>query len=115
MYPKIVLEHFAHPQNVGVIDSPTSIGEATTSGGGKVIFYFIIKKGVIKEIKYQVAGCPYAIAVCSILSVYAKGKAIEELKGVDVNTINQFFDVPEDKMNCVDLALSAFVSGLKSI
>ncbi len=115
MYPKIVLEHFAKPKNIGVIDNPTSIGESTTSGGGKVVFYFIIKKGIVKEIKYQVAGCPYAIAVCSILSVYAEGKAIKTLKSVDMHTVNQFFDVPENKMKCVDLALSAFVSGLKSL
>ena len=114
MYPKIVLEHFAKPQNVGVIDNPSSIGEAVTVGGGKVIFYFLVRSNIVEKVKYQVTGCPYAIAVCSILSVYAKGKNVGVLKSVNRETIENFFHTPDDKIKCVDLALSAFSEGLKA-
>ncbi len=114
MYPKIILEHFAKPRNVGVIKTPTSIGEASTPGGGKAVFYFLIKDGTVKEVKYQVAGCPYAIAVCSILSVYAEGKHVKKLLNVSISTVEQIFTVPEDKIKCVKLALTAFLEGLKS-
>jgi len=34
----------------------------------------LIIDDIIKEFKYQVSGCPYAIASASILSEYAKEK-----------------------------------------
>ena len=114
MYPKIVKEHFAKPRNVGVLKNPTSIGEAVTEGGGKAVFYFAVGNGIVKKVKYQVAGCLYAIAVCSILSVYAEGKRVEHLKTVSIDTVADFFSFPADKVKCVDLSVTAFVRGLEA-
>ncbi len=112
MYPDIIKEHFTKPRNVGILKNPTSIGEAITNGGGKAVFYFLIENGVVNKIKYKVSGCPYAIAVCSILSVYSRGRTVKELKNLKADSIKSLSFIPEDKLKCVELAFSAFKNGL---
>ncbi len=113
MYPKIIKEHFADPKNVGKIKNPTNIGSFTTPTGAKAIFYFLIENNVVKDIKYQIAGCPFAIAVCSILSEYAKGKSIDGLKKITMSSLEQFFKIPQEKEDCINMSLNAFLNGLE--
>jgi len=49
----------------------------------------LIIDDIIKEFKYQVSGCPYAIASASILSEYAK-KKYKEFSDFNVNFLNSF-------------------------
>jgi len=114
MYPKIVREHFTHPKNVGKIKNSTVTGSYSMPNLAKAIFYFLIEDGAVKDIKYQIAGCPFAIAVCSILSEYAKGKNVKELKNIKLETLEQFFEIPEEKEECINLSLKAFLDGVKS-
>jgi len=114
MYPKIIQEHFAHPKNVGRMKNPTVTGSYSLPDLAKAIFYFLIEDGVVKDIKYQIAGCPFAIAVCSILSEYAKEKNVKELKDITLEKLEQFFEIPKEKEECINLSLKAFLDGVKS-
>lgn len=114
MYPKIVMEHFLHPKNVGIIKNPTSTGSFTSMSGGKAVFYLNIENSIAKEVKYQVAGCPFAIAVCSIISEYALGKSITELKKMSKHFLNEYFDITSEQEECINLALLAFLESLKN-
>jgi len=113
MYPKIIKEHFADPKNVGKIKNSTNVGSFTTPTGAKAIFYFLIENNAVKDVKYQIAGCPFAIAVCSILSGYAKGKNVEELKKITMSSLEQFFKIPPEKEDCIKMSLNAFLNGLE--
>jgi NifU-like protein involved in Fe-S cluster formation len=113
MYPKIVMEHFLHPKNVGKIENPTSTGSFTSISGGKAVFYLNIENSIAKDVKYQVAGCPFAIAVCSIISEYALGKSISELKEISKHFLSAYFDFTDEQEECINLALFAFLESLK--
>ncbi len=115
MYPKIIIEHFMHPKNVGRLENPSNIGTYETLSKAKAVFYFLIEDDIVKDIKYQVAGCPYAIAVGSILSEYAKGKRIFELAKINKKFLEKYFPVDEDKEECINLPLRAFLNGLSKI
>lgn len=115
MYPKIITEHFMHPRNVGRIANPTSIGVYQTPSLVKAVFYFLIEQGIVKDIKYQVAGCPYAIAVASIISEYSKGKNVSELSKIGRKFLENYFVIAKEKEDCIDLSLKAFLSGIHEI
>lgn len=115
MYPKIIMEHFLSPKNVGKIEHPDSQGEYISPSGGKAIFYLHKKDVFLDDIKYQVSGCPLAIAVCSIISVYGTGKKIEELKKVSKNFLKEYFELKEDQEECVNLALVAFIDAINKL
>jgi nitrogen fixation NifU-like protein len=114
MYPKIIQEHFTYPKNVGRMKNPTATGSFSMPDLAKAVFYFLIEEGIVKDIKYQIAGCPFAIAVCSILSEYAKGKNVKELKNITLDTLGLFFEIPTEKEECINLSLNAFLDGVKS-
>lgn len=115
MYPKIVMEHFLNPRNVGKIDMPTSQGEYITSSGGKAIFYIKEKNGIIAEVKYQVAGCPFAIAVCSIISEYVKEKTISFVKELNSEFLKTYFEFSKEQEECINLALFAFKDAVRKL
>ncbi|MGC9099979.1 MAG: iron-sulfur cluster assembly scaffold protein [Caldisericum sp.] len=115
MYPKIVIEHFMKPRNVGTIKNATAIGYSETQGGGKAVIYLLIENGLIKDFKYQVDGCPFAIASASILSENFKGNKIEEINRLNTNYFLMFFDIPEDKVKCIELVVDAFNDALSKV
>ncbi|BAL80972.1 iron-sulfur cluster assembly scaffold protein [Caldisericum exile] len=115
MYPKIVVDHFMKPRNVGTIINPTAVGSSKSEGGGKAIIYLHVENGVILDFKYQVDGCPFAIASASILSENIKGKKLEQIEPIDYNFFTIFFDIPKDKIKCVELVVNAFNDALSKI
>lgn len=115
MYPKIVIEHFMKPRNVGKIANPSAIGYASTEGGGKAIIYIAVENGIIKDFKYQVDGCPYAIACASILSEEAIGKDLTLLSNLNMEYYSKFFEIPEDKQNCIKMIIDAVEDAFKKL
>ncbi len=115
MYPEIVMKHFMHPQNVGKIEDPSSIGEYVSASGGKAVFYALVRDGVVQDIKYLVSGCPFAIAVCSLISVFSKGKRVEELKIVQKDFLKQYFDYTSEQDECISLAFNAFLNCIEKV
>lgn len=112
MYPKIVVEHFMNPKNSGKIAKATVVGEASTQSGNTAVIYLLIIDDIIKEFKYQVLGCPYAIASASILSEYAKEKNIKEFSDFNVNFFKQFFPLTEESIKCTEVVINAFKDAL---
>ncbi len=115
MYPKIIIEHFMKPKNVGKIKEPTSIGKAQTEEGTYVIFYFKVQDGKFSDIKYQVDGCPYAIACASIFSESAIGKDVEDFRNFNIGYFEHFFQIPQDKVNCILLIVNAINDAINKI
>ena len=112
MYPKIVVEHFMNPKNSGKIAKATVVGEASTQSGNTAVIYLLIADDIIKEFKYQVSGCPYAIASASILSEHAKEKNIKEFSNFNVSYFEQFFPLTEESIKCTEVVINAFKDAL---
>jgi nitrogen fixation NifU-like protein len=112
MYPDIIMKHFLNPKNVGKIENPTLLGEFETPSKAKAIFYFKIEDGIIKEIKFQIVGCPYAIAVCSIITELATSEKVENFKEFSKKELEKFFEIPEEKEECINLSINAFLNGI---
>ena len=78
-YSDKVMEHFAHPHNVGVIEDANGVGEVGNAKCGDIMkMYLKIEDGVIKDAKFQTFGCASAIATSSIATDLIKGQPIDE-------------------------------------
>ena len=108
-YSDLVMEHFEHPRNAGVLDNPD--GEAITSNpvcGDRMRVTLRIEDGRIAEMRWQTRGCPPAIATSSFTSELIRGWTLEQ---ADALTRDQIADgiggLPRDKVHCSVLAADA--------
>ena len=114
-YTAAVLEHFANPRNVGVMEDPDGIGEVGNPVCGDVMKIFIkVKDDRIEDIKFQTLGCGAAIATSSIVTEMAKGKTLEEaLKITRDDVAEALGGLPPNKMHCSNLASDALHEAIK--
>jgi nitrogen fixation NifU-like protein len=108
-YSDLVVEHFEHPRNAGVLENPD--GEATTANpvcGDRMHVMIRVDDGRIAEVRWQTRGCPPAIATSSYASELVQGWT---LQAVDALTRQQLADgiggLPKDKVHCSVLAADA--------
>ena len=66
-YSEKVLEHFAHPHNVGKIEDADGIGEVGNAKCGDIMkMYIKVNAGIITDVKFNTYGCASAIATSSM-------------------------------------------------
>ena len=79
-YSEKVMDHFANPRNVGVIEDANAVGEVGNAKCGDIMKMYmkINDEGVIEDIKFKTFGCGAAVATSSMATEMVKGKTIEE-------------------------------------
>lgn len=109
LYSDRVIEHFINPRNAGYISNPD--GEGTMgdpSCGDYLRIYINVKENCISEIKFEIMGCPAAIATSSVLTELAKGKNIDEaLRITDLDVVKALGGLPDPKVHCSNLGAGA--------
>lgn len=114
MYSDMVMEHFRNPRNVGEIDDADVILQIGEPSCGDVLLLFLeIDDGIITNVKYRIFGCGAAIATSSIASELAMGLSLDEvLKLTDQDVADALGGLPDDKMHCSVLAVTALHTGI---
>lgn len=109
IYSQKILEHFINPHNVGEIPDADGVGlVGDPSCGDYLKIYIKVDDGVLTDVKFQVFGCPAAIATSSILTDLAKGLKLEEaLKLTDMDIIVALGGLPDPKIHCSNLGAEA--------
>ena len=104
------------PQNAHSMpdaDAEGSYGDP--SCGDYLTVYLKVKDNRIEEISYLVFGCCASIATSSMTSVLAKGKTLEEALNITEEDIIQALDgLPENKVHCSNLGVSALRSAIEN-
>ena len=113
-YSSKVMEHFAHPHNVGEIEDADGVGTVGNPVCGDVMrLYIKVEKDVITEAKFKTFGCGAAIATSSMVTDLVKGKTIgEALKLSNAAVAEALVGLPKVKMHCSVLAEEALKSAL---
>jgi len=115
MYTAKVMDHFANPRNVGIIEDANVVVQVGDPGCGDGLLIFLkIEDDRIIDMKYKIYGCGAAIATSSIASEMAIGKTLDQVL-VDVTeaSIAEALDgLPDEKMHCSNLAASALRAGI---
>ncbi|MGN1417851.1 MAG: Fe-S cluster assembly scaffold protein NifU [Acutalibacteraceae bacterium] len=113
-YSEKVMEHFAHPHNVGKLDDANGIGEIGNAKCGDIMkMYLKIEDGIIKDVKFNTYGCASAIATSSIATDMIKGQPIEEaLKLTNQAVVEALDGLPAVKIHCSVLAEQAIKAAI---
>ena len=110
-YSELVMGHFMHPRNVGVIEDADGVGVEGNPICGDMMEMFIKVRPedeVIEDIKFRTFGCGAAIATSSIATEMIKGKTIEEALALTNKAIaDALGGLPPIKMHCSVLAADA--------
>ncbi|MEW6624471.1 MAG: iron-sulfur cluster assembly scaffold protein [Bacillota bacterium] len=116
MYTEQVTEHFQNPRNQGIIDNPSAIGEVSNPNlGDSITIYLQIGNNIITDIKYEIFGCPAAIATSSMLTELVKGKTLEEALQVTKEMVaHSLGGLPERKMECSNIGVEALQQAIRS-
>ena len=114
-YNPLVMDHFTHPRNMGEMDDPDGVGEATNPVCGDTLRLFIkVADNRIVDVKFLTFGCGAAIASSSITTEMIKGKTIDEALGIsDQDVVDALGGLPPTKLHCsilAEKALNAAVS-----
>lgn len=90
MYSELVMEHFSHPRNVGVIPDADGEGLVGNPVCGDLMKIFIkVKDNCIEDIKFQTFGCGAAIATSSMVTEMVKSKTLDEAMAVTNQAVAQ--------------------------
>ncbi|NDL66824.1 iron-sulfur cluster assembly scaffold protein [Anaerotalea alkaliphila] len=117
-YNEIVLDHFRNPRNVGSMADPD--GKATEGSpacGDMVTVYIKVDAGtkVVSDIKFESYGCASNIATASIITELAKGKTLEEAKGITwKEAADALGGLPAIKAHCSVLAVEGLRSAIQN-
>ena len=113
-YSDKVMDHFAHPRNVGVIEDPSGVGKVGNPVCGDIMEMFIkVEKDKIVDAKFRTFGCGAAIATSSMATEMVKGKTIEEaIKLTNKAVAESLGGLPPVKMHCSVLAEDALKSAI---
>lgn len=109
-YSEKVLDHFMNPRNIGSLDDADGIGEiGDPECGDQLKVYIKIENRMIKDIRYQIQGCPAAIACASAMTELVKGKMLDDAIIISDDDIVDAIDgLPEFKIHCSALGAAGF-------
>jgi nitrogen fixation protein NifU and related proteins len=90
VYSERLLDHFRNPRNVGQLDPPATVVNATNPACGDILRLSVrFEQGRVTEVRYQTRGCTASIAAGSALTEWMVGKSREQLKQLTAGTIEE--------------------------
>ncbi len=115
LYSEVVMDHFMHPRNVGVIENADGVGQVGNAKCGDIMkIYLKIENDAIVDVKFETFGCGSAIASSSMATEMIKGKPLSEALTLTNKAVAEALDgLPVHKMHCSVLAEEAIKSAVK--
>jgi nitrogen fixation NifU-like protein len=110
LYQEVILDHYHNPRNFGNLQNPTKKNQTLNpSCGDKITMEIIEKNGKVTEIAFVGEGCAISMASASMLTEFAKGKNIEELKLLTPHSVIELLgiEVSASRLKCALLPLEA--------
>jgi nitrogen fixation NifU-like protein len=112
-YSATAIRYFLDKPNIGTISDPDHATEMTGSCGDTMSVSLKFENGAIRDIKYQVLGCPGAVAAAMAVADLAKGKTIEEARTLnDGHVFRLLEEIPATKHHCIQLAVKTLHKAL---
>ena len=114
-YSKKVMDHFANPRNVGLLEDANAVGTVGNQKCGDIMKMMLkIENDIIVDVRFQTFGCGAAVATSSMATELVKGKSIQEALQLTNAAVMEALDgLPPVKVHCSVLAEEAIKSALK--
>ena len=115
LYSEVVMDHFMHPRNVGVIEDADGVGQVGNAKCGDIMkIYLKIENDIIVDVKFETFGCGSAIASSCMATEMIKGKSIQDAMTLTNKAVAEALEgLPVHKLHCSVLAEEAIKSALK--
>ncbi len=115
LYSEVVMDHFMHPRNVGVIEDASGVGTVGNAKCGDIMkIYLKIENDIIVDVKFETFGCGSAIASSSMATEMIKGKPLSDALELTNKAVAEALDgLPAHKLHCSVLAEEAIKSAVK--
>ena len=116
LYSEKVMDHLAHPRNVGELEDANAVGEVGNLKCGDImkIYMKIDENEVIQDVRFQTFGCGAAVATSSMATEMVKGKTVKEALELTNAAVAEALDgLPAHKLHCSVLAEEAVKAALK--
>ncbi len=115
LYSEVVMDHFMHPRNVGVLEHAHAVGDVGHPKCGAIMkIYLKIEDNIIVDVKFETFGCGSAIASSSMATEMIKGKSIDDAMTLTNKAVAEALEgLPAHKLHCSVLAEEAIKSALK--
>jgi nitrogen fixation NifU-like protein len=113
-YSEKVMDHFAHPRNVGEMENPDGVGKVGNPVCGDIMnLYLRVKDGVITDATFKTFGCGAAIATSSMVTELVKGKTVKDALAISNRAVAEALGgLPPIKMHCSVLAEEALKAAI---
>lgn len=105
--PAIIQEHFQHPRHVGSLALAANICRIEVNSPNTsrhVILYAALANHTIRQVRYQVRGCPYTIATFSYVADWCVGKPLASVAELNRKTLIKILELPATKVHCAAMA-----------
>ncbi|MFO8085180.1 MAG: iron-sulfur cluster assembly scaffold protein [Desulfobacterales bacterium] len=106
-YSDKAIRYYMERPYMGNIEYPDQVSELTGHCGDTMkIFFKLDDADRIQDVRYQVLGCPGAIAAAMAAVDLVKGKTLDEAKKLtDRDVFRLLEDLPDQKQHCIRLAV----------
>lgn len=115
IYRDFILDHYKNPRNFGKITKADFSEKRKNIFCGDVIeISGKLEKNKIKDVKFVGRGCAISQASASILTEYAKGKSLKQIKDITIHDLSDMMGVElsPTRMKCAELSLKTLNKAL---
>jgi nitrogen fixation NifU-like protein len=103
------IEYYLDQSHMGTLEHPTVLIEHTGPCGDTIKLYLQFRNNIILDASSEVQGCAGAKTATSALIELIKGRSIQKAEKIaEKDIIQHLGGVPEDKKECVHLAVTTF-------
>jgi nitrogen fixation NifU-like protein len=116
VYSPRLLDHFEHPRNAGVLDSPDAVVQIENPVCGDVLALSArITDGRITDLRFKAQGCVPAMACGSALTTLACSRTLAEAAGINVEAVVAVLGgLPRASNHAAHLAIDALTLLLRN-
>lgn len=105
-YSEKAVSYYIEKPNMGSLSEADQVSEMTGPCGDTMKVYLKLHEGQIEDAKFQVLGCPGAVASAMALADLIKGQSLEDALHVkDRDLFRCLVGIPDEKQDCIRLAV----------
>jgi nitrogen fixation NifU-like protein len=105
-YSEKAVSYYLEKPNMGSLAEADQVSEMTGPCGDTMKVYLKLHDGRIEDAKFQVLGCPGAVASAMALADLIRGQRLEDALHVkDRDLFRCLVGIPDEKQDCIRLAV----------
>jgi len=99
------------------MDDPDVVGKSGSKQEGEfIVLYLKLDGDKIREARFKAFGCGPAIAACSVLTEWIKGKTKQRIRKITPHKVTEMLGgLPQHKLFCASLAVDALKNALENL